>query len=190
MALLGVTGDVKEFEVGPHLEFSSRVTCVMDDFGPTDFLQMDAHRPSAATMEHNGPNSPESRLVGGQITRPENKPKVARANPLTYVSKGDAPMLINHGDQDPLVPHHQSELLFEALKSAGVPVRFNTVKGGGHGAGFGGDELEKMRRDFFDLHLKGVRNDAAKWSVAMRSSTEAVGAGAKEGGRKGKGKEK
>ena len=66
-----------------------------------------------------------------------------------------------------------------SMKSAGVPVRFNTVKSGGHGAGFGGAELEKMRRDFFDRHLKGVENDAARWPPAARASTEAVSTAAK-----------
>ena len=143
-------------------------------------------------MTHSAPNSPESRLVGGHIELAENRAKVRRANPITYVSRGDAPFLINHGDRDPTVPHHQSELLFEALKAAGVPVRFNTVKGGGHGAGFGGSELERMRRDFLDYHLKGAKNDAATWTPAMRSSTEAVNvvgaadAAKRSRGRKGK----
>jgi acetyl esterase/lipase len=176
-ALLGVTGDVKIFDVGAHLDHSSAVACVMNDFGPTDFLQMDAHGPRGAAAGHNGPNSPESRLIGGQITLPENKAKVERANPVTYVSNGDAPFLINHGDEDGTVPHHQSELLFDALKAADVPVRFNTVKGGGHGAGFGGAQLEVMRRDFVDMHLKGVKTDAATWPRAMRSSTGAVPSG-------------
>jgi acetyl esterase/lipase len=185
VALLGVTGDVKEFDVGQHLELSSAVQCVMDDYGPTDFGQMDANRPPGATMSHSVPNSPESRLIGGLITLPENRAKVQRANPISYVSKGDAPFLINHGDIDPTVPHHQSELLFAALQAAGVPVRFNTVKGGGHGAGFGGAELDKLRRDFLELHLKGVKNDAAQWPAAMRSSTDAIASGvapAKKGG--------
>lgn len=184
-ALLGVTGDVKGFDVGQHLEFSSAVQCVMDDYGPTDFVQMDAHRPPGATMPHSVPNSPESRLIGGLITLPENHEKVQRANPITHVSKGDAPFLINHGDIDPTVPHHQSELLFAALQAAGVSVRLNTVKGGGHGAGFGGAELDKMRRDFFELHLKSVGNAAAQRPAAMRSSTDAIASGvapAKKGG--------
>jgi acetyl esterase/lipase len=175
VALLGTSGDVKEFDVGAHRELSSRVQCVMDDYGPTDFTQMDAHRIPSATLVHNSPTSPESRLIGGLITEPGNAAKVARANPVTYVTKDDPPFLIVHGDEDPLVPHHQSEMLFDALKAAGVRVRLNTVQGGGHGAGFGGAELEKMRRDFLELHLKGVSNDAAKWPAAMRSSTEAVG---------------
>ncbi len=174
VALLGVTGDTKEFDAGANAGGSSRVQCVLNDYGPTDFLQMDAHRVSPAAQVHNRLESPESRLVGGLITDASNAAKVARANPVTYVTAGDAPFLICHGDQDPLVPHHQSELLFEALKAAGVRVRLNTVKGGGHGAGFGGAELEQMRRDFLDHHLKGVKNAAADWPAAMRSSTEAV----------------
>ncbi|MSU50598.1 MAG: alpha/beta hydrolase [Opitutus sp.] len=174
VAFLGTSGDVKEFDVGANLGLSSRVQCVMDDFGPTDFVQMDAHRFSSANMVHGSPQSPESKLIGADITAKSSASLVARVNPITYVTRDDAPFLINHGDQDPLVPHHQSELLFDALKASGVRVRLNTVKGGGHGAGFGGSELEKIRRDFLEFHLKGVVNDAAKWAVAMQSSTDAV----------------
>ena len=185
VAMVGVTGDVREFDAEAPRDVSSAVQCVMNDYGPTDFLQMDAHRIAGAGPAHNGADSPESRLIGGPIADPANRALVTRANPLTYVSRGDPPFLINHGDQDPLVPHHQSELLFAALKDAGVPVRFNTVRGGGHGAGFGGAELEQMRRDFFELHLQGEKNDAAVWPAAMRSSTAAVGgAGAGKQGKK------
>lgn len=174
VALLGTAGEVKDFDVGENASVSSRVQCVMDDYGPIDFVQMDSHRIPGAAMAHGVADSPESRLVGGLITDGANARKVARANPVTYVTRDDPPFLINHGDQDPLVPHHQSELLFAALKAAGVSVRFNTVKGGGHGAGFGGAELEKMRRDFLDYHLKGEKNDVATWPAAMTSSTDAV----------------
>jgi len=177
-AMVGVTGDVREFDAEGPRDVSSAVQCVMNDYGPTDFLQMDAHRLAGAALAHNASDSPESRLIGGPITDPVNRALVARANPITYVSRGDPPFLINHGDQDPLVPHHQSELLFAALKDAGVTVRFNTVRGGGHGAGFGGAELDAMRRDFFELHLKGVSNAATVWPAAMRSSTAAVGGAA------------
>jgi len=42
-------------------------------------------------MVHNTPDSPESQLIGGPIQ--ENKEKVAKANPITYVTKDDAPFL-------------------------------------------------------------------------------------------------
>ena len=83
-AMLGTTGDTKEFDVGEHLDRSSRVQAVVDYFGPTDFLQMDAHRLPDG-MVHDTADSPESQLVGGPIQ--ENKDKVARANPITYVTQ-------------------------------------------------------------------------------------------------------
>jgi len=130
-AMLGVTGDVKAFEVGPILGESSRVQAVVDFFGPTDFLQMDAHRPNAQAMVHETPDSPESQLVGGPIR--DHPDRVARANPVTYVTKDDPPFLIVHGDADVLVPHHQSVLLDAALRKAGVPVELVTIAGGLHG---------------------------------------------------------
>jgi acetyl esterase/lipase len=117
VALLGVTGDVKDFDKGERLQVSSAVQAVCDFFGPTDFLQMSKF---PSTIPHDSPTSPESKLIGGAIQ--ENKEKVARANPLTFVSRGDAPFLILHGDKDPLVPIHQSELLEAALKQVGVEV--------------------------------------------------------------------
>ncbi|MGD8787255.1 MAG: alpha/beta hydrolase [Phycisphaerales bacterium] len=150
VAMLGTTGDVKTFDVGGHLKVSSRVQAVVDYFGPTDLLQMADHRLPDG-MIHNTADSPESKLIGGHIQK--NKEKAAKANPITYVTKDDAPFLIIHGDRDPLVPHHQSELLEAALKKAGVPVSFYTVKGAGHG-GFKDPNVPKLTRQFLEKHLK------------------------------------
>ncbi len=149
-AMLGVTGDVGDLDVGEHLDVSSRVQAVLDYFGPTDFLQMDAHRLPHG-MVHDAPDSPESQLVGGPIQ--EHPDRVARANPVAYVTADDPPFLIVHGDQDPLVPHHQSVLLAEALKRASVPVTFYTVEGGGHG-GFDDPRVEELTRAFLRQHLR------------------------------------
>ena len=130
-AMLGTTGDVKAYDVGANLGLSSRVQAVVDFFGPTDFLQMDAHRLNAQAMVHDTPDSPESQLVGGPIR--DHPDRVARANPITYVTADDPPFLIIHGDADLLVPHHQSVLLEAALRKAGVPVQFVTIAGGRHG---------------------------------------------------------
>ncbi len=149
-AMLGTTGDTTEFDTGAHLDQPSRVQAVVDYFGPTDFLQMDAHR-LAGGMVHDPADSPESELIGGPIQ--QNREKAARANPITYVSKNDPPFLIVHGSADPLVPHHQSELLEAALKAAGVPVTFYTVPGAGHG-GFTDPKVPEMTREFLAKHLK------------------------------------
>jgi acetyl esterase/lipase len=129
-AMVGLTAAGKTFETGENREVSSGVQAVADYFGPTDFLQMDTHRLPSGQV-HDLANSPESKLVGGPIQ--ENKEKVAKANPITYVTAKAPPFFIAHGDMDPLVPYHQSQLLEAALKQAGVPVQFYPVKGGGHG---------------------------------------------------------
>lgn len=149
VAMLGVTDGVKEFDTETNAGVSSRVQAVVDNFGPTDFLQMDAHRVPNGQL-HDPADSPESKLVGGAIQ--SNKDKAAKANPITYVTKNVPPFLIVHGDADPLVPHHQSMLLEAALKNAGAPVTFYTVKGAGHG-GFRDPKIPEMTKDFFAKHL-------------------------------------
>jgi len=148
VALLGTTGEVKEFDVGPNLGVSSRVQAVCDFFGPTDFAKMSSFW---STMKHDAPDSPEAKLIGGPIR--ENPDKVRKANPITYVTKDDPPFLIVHGDKDPLVPHNQSELLRDALQQAEVSVTFHTVKGGGHG-GFRDPEVDRLVGEFFQQHLR------------------------------------
>lgn len=148
-AMLGVTGHVVEFEVGEHLDESSCVQVVVDYYGPTDFLVMDEQRPVDG-MVHNTADSPESELVGGPIQ--ENPEKVARANPITYVTREAPPFLIVHGDADPLVPYGQSVLLEAALRGAGVPVTFYTVAGGGHG-GFSDPKVAELTKAFLAKHL-------------------------------------
>ena len=152
-ALLGTTGDINEFDVGENLSVSSRVQAVVDYFGPTDFLQIETHRLPEG-MVHNIPDSPESKLIGGNIA--DNPEKIAKANPITYITKDDPPFLIVHGDKDPLVPHHQSEILEAALKKAGIPVTFYTVKDGGHG-GFKDPNVPRLTKEFFEKYLKNKK---------------------------------
>jgi acetyl esterase/lipase len=150
-SLLGTSGDVREFDQGgDNREFPSRVQAVCALSGPTDFLQMDAHAVPDAPFKHNDARSPESRLVGGPIQ--QNQDKVARANPITYVSKDCPPFLLIHGGEDPLVPAHQAELLAEALGKAGVEVKVHLVPGAGHGVG--GREVNELIDAFFDRHLQ------------------------------------
>lgn len=147
VALLGTSGGVSELEgtLG-ETNASSRVQAVADFFGPTDFLQMSKF---PSKIEHDAPDSPESLLVGGAIQ--ENKEKVARADPISYVTPDDPPFLIIHGDQDALVPMNQSELLHAALRKAGVESRLEIRKGEGHG--FKSPEPNRMAMEFFQRVL-------------------------------------
>lgn len=142
-ALLGTTGDVKDFDVGENLEFPSSVQAVVDSYGPTDF-QVAINTPGYGKRL-----SAITQLLGGPV---DQHLKLAEsANPITYISKSDPPFLILHGDADPLVPINQSQLLHAALKQAGVPVEFHTVEGGGHGGeAFKTQEIRKIVKDFLE----------------------------------------
>ena len=179
VALLGTSGDEKPFDVGPNLNVSSRVQAVCDYYGPTDLTQMDARAVPGARLKHNDPKSPEACLLGGPVQ--ENKEKAARANPITYVSTNALPpFLIVHGDADSVVPFHQSELLFDALKNARANVHLHCIKGAEHGKGFGGKEIAEMVNVFFDRWLNSTGKVV---SVAEAKKTESVAfAEAKIGG--------
>ncbi len=148
VAMLGTAGDVKDLEGQEgNLKYSSRVQAVCDFFGPADLAKMAGKR---ERMPPEAPYAPESLLIGGPLL--ENLDKAARASPVTYVSRDDPPFLIAHGDQDNLVPLEQSQVLYDALKRAGVEATLHIVQGGGHG--FRSPEAYAKVLEFFNRHLK------------------------------------
>lgn len=153
VAMLGVTSNDPTFDTHPVTQkASSSVQAVCNWFGPTDFLRMNDF---PGKIDHDAPDSPESRFIGAPIQ--ENKERVQEANPITYVTPSDPPMLLMHGDNDQSVPFNQSELLYSALRNAGVPSELYRVKNGGHGFRDSVDSLEslfKRSADFFDKHFK------------------------------------
>ena len=68
---------------------------------------------------HNDPLSSKSQVIGVPIQ--ENPDLVAEANSITYMDAQTPPFLIAHSTEDQLVPHHQSNMLFEAMAEARVP---------------------------------------------------------------------
>lgn len=157
VALLGNSGDVKDLEgKDGNLDQSSRVQCVVDWFGPTDFTKFRG--------SHDNPDAPEAKLIGGPVRQKQEA--AAKANPITYVTKDDPPFLIMHGEDDNVVPINQSELLDEALRKAGVPSTFIRIPGNGHGGpGFLNPENRARIEEFFEKHLKQAREREAAFLV-------------------------
>ena len=139
--MAAVTGDVPELEGSEGTTgVSSAVQAAIAFYPPTDFLQMDtwALRPCDPTAAvgrgafcHDAPSSPESQLVGCAIQT--CKDAVQRANPIRYISRADPPIMIVHGGSDPLVPHAQGELLYQALNKACRDAVFISMPVAGHG---------------------------------------------------------
>ena len=156
-AIAATTSDIWEFDGETDVQTSSAVQAAVPFFAPTDFLQMDpwydAHPEVFSLFTHDLPYdplpppwwipnpfvaSPESVLVGctdeyGNLLGIQDCPEETQAaNPITYIDDDEPLMHIFHGYMDALVPHGQSELLYEALAAEGNSVWFTSVADGGH----------------------------------------------------------
>jgi acetyl esterase/lipase len=153
VAMLGTTGEVKDFDTQDHAEYSSKIQAVCNWFGPTDFLRMNDF---PGRIDHDAAGSPESKVIGAPIQ--ENKDLVAKANPITYVSENVPPFLIMHGENDQAVPYNQSELLYDALLRVGAEATLYKVKNGDHGFRGATDDTAEERFEmaaaFLEKHLK------------------------------------
>jgi acetyl esterase/lipase len=148
VALLGVTGQVHDFDTGPNLDQSSAVQCVVDYFGPADFL----HYGDVPAAELDSPGNAIAQLLGGPVS--SHQALARAASPVYFVSPSAAPFLIFQGDQDPLVPLQQSQELNADLQKAGVESALHVVPGGGHGGlAFDAPEIRKLFAGFLARHL-------------------------------------
>jgi len=146
VALLGTSGNVKELEgKGGNTEQSSKVQCVVDWYGHSDFRNAPGAR--------DNPKHPVAQLLGGTTTK--EKEKAALASPVVHITKDCPPFLIMHGDQDRSVPLPQSKMLAEALKKANIPVTLVILEGAGHtDPAFTKEENLKRVEEFLKQYLK------------------------------------
>lgn len=142
-ALAGLADESAGFDVGEHLEQSSRVQAVLVSAGPADLTRPFPDYLAATVQEVFGPEQ----LVGG--------------SPVTYASRDDPPFLILHGDWDDTVPVEQGQALYERLISASVSAQLLIVHNANHSIEPAGgplsptwDELARMIVDFWDWNLR------------------------------------
>ena len=138
----------------------SHVQAVVDWFGPTDFLEMDEQLAESGMappeeFSHSGSNSPESLLLGDQITL---IPDVVRsANPETYIHRNVPPFFIQHGLKDDTVPHQQSINFAAKVREIAGDERvvLELIEGARHAdPKFDAAKNVKKVLDFLDQHLK------------------------------------
>ncbi len=143
---LGVTAGVKEFDGdGGNAGVSSRVACVVNVYGPSDFTKSYGKSVDAAEVL--------PLFLGGNLDAARRQH--VRASPLYWVTPNAAPTLCVHGTVDKYVAHEQSVELVARLKAAGVEAELLTLPGAGHGfKGKDAETAEVALVAFFDRHLK------------------------------------
>ncbi|WP_367874600.1 alpha/beta hydrolase fold domain-containing protein [Luteolibacter sp. Populi] len=151
VSVLGTGNDepLLEGTLGKFAKISSRVQCVVNFFGPTDFLSFF------------GPDTTFEKLMKGEMipkllgTKKEEVMENARqASAVTWISKDDAPFLTAHGTEDTLVPLAQAEEIHAKLKKAAVESHLIVMQGAGHG--FANDDLNRRIKTFLDKELRGI----------------------------------
>jgi acetyl esterase/lipase len=143
---LGVTADVKEFEGdGGNPEQSSRVACVVNFYGPSDFTHSYGKSVDAAEVL--------PLWLGGNLDQARQRHILS--SPLFWVTPTAAPTLCVHGTKDNYVAYEQSVWLVDRLLAAGIEAELVTISGAGHG--FRGEDAAKADAAmfaFFDRFLK------------------------------------
>ncbi len=135
--LLGLSSGVEALEgtVGGNTGVSSGVEAIVDLYGPGDFLLF---RKSSARFARRAPED-----------------LLRAATPLAYLTADDPPVLILHGDRDPVVPLSQSREVHRRYREAGLTSTLHVLEGAGHGGKqFSDDERFLLVKSFLDRHLR------------------------------------
>ncbi len=152
-ALLGTT-ETRDNSDAALAAYSSRVECVVDLYGPTDFTPAleTANQEKMAT--DGSPGAQVVREFLGEL--PAAADNYRAASPITHIDKKTAPFLIFHGGKDALVPLDQSQRLDKALRAAGIESKLVVFPAAGHG--YREPDLLRqtfvLAQQFFNRHLK------------------------------------
>ena len=124
-----------EFEgTAGNSDQSSRVNCVVNVYGPSDFTKsygksVDAHEVLPLWF-------------GGDLE--SARALHIQGSPLYWVTPAAAPTLCIHGTEDKYVAYEQATWIVDKLKAAGVEAELLTLKGAGHG--FKGTDAETAEK--------------------------------------------
>ena len=135
--LLGMSNGVTELEgdVGGNSGVTSKVDAIVDLFGPS---ALELFADESERFRHK--KTPEL---------------LTTASPITYLTEDDPPVLIFHGDKDPVVPVSQSEHLHERYQKLGLESSLHVIEGAGHGgAEFSDPTRYELVREFFARHIR------------------------------------
>ena len=149
--MAGFTQDA-EPDTEDYADYSAKVNCIVNWYGPTDIEQMNYH---PSTMDHADADSPEGWLIGRKNVL-ENRELAKTTSPMQYLSadRDTPPVLIMHGGSDLLVPFNQACLLYEKLRELNKNVEFIKLEYAGHGyGGFQSEEALDLVEKFLKKYL-------------------------------------
>ena len=80
---------------------------------------------------------------------PERKDLYKARSPIHHLDGFSAPLLMLQGLEDKVVPPNQSEMIFEALKSRGIPTAYLPFEGEGHGFRKSENQVRALEAEYY-----------------------------------------
>ena len=163
VSMLGTSGGIEGLEgsLGAFAKQSSRVQCVVNFFGPANFLTFFGKEVAIEKLRR---DNMAVRLLGKETE--EIKANAKAASPVSWITKDDAPFFTAHGTKDTLVPFAQAQELHGALEKSGVESHLIAMEGAGHG--FVNPELNRRIKLFLDGHLRGMAGEISSDPIPVR----------------------
>ena len=130
---------------GGNLKQSSRVSCVVSYYGPSDLSRSYEASVDAAEVL--------PLFLGGNLST--HRQRHIEASPLYWVTPDAPPTLMLQGSEDPYVHPDQPGYIHKKLQAVGVESELVLFEGAGHG--FRDEDAVKAKSAmmaFFDKHLK------------------------------------
>ncbi len=115
--MAGLLGNDKRFDTNCSYEGDINVAAIIDKYGVSNLLPLASWKSAKNWLGINF----------------NNTNFIESVSPLFHVSKTSPPTFIVHGNEDPIVPYSQSEVLYKKLKEFNITTEFLTIPGGKHG---------------------------------------------------------
>ena len=128
-----VTHKSNIFNVGENLNQSSEIAAAVDLYGIVDIKDV-GDFPQMLQSLHGIP--------------------IERTNPINYITEDSAPMLLMHGTLDSIVSSKHTDLLFQALRNAGVEAERYLIPNANHADDYWiQDEVFDVIIEFLNRHV-------------------------------------
>lgn len=158
-SMLGTMDDIKNQESkNPVNNESSKVQGVVALAGASDMTKIASGGAGdiGAFVSFVGTHLPNWR--GSNVPSEYEYELYAKASPITYVTKDDAPFLLVHGTNENVVPTNQSKIFHDKLLENNVSSTLIIIENGGHGLRVNGkvatDKYYDSVIEFFDMVIK------------------------------------
>jgi dipeptidyl aminopeptidase/acylaminoacyl peptidase len=80
---------------------------------------------------------------------PERRDLYIERSPINHLAGFSAPLLLLQGLDDPVVPPNQSEMIFKALKSRGIPTAYLAFEGESHGFRKAQNQIRSLQAELY-----------------------------------------